>query len=460
MAPKNKYYNSRILVVTMSLVVIIITLFSFSKSNLHPLQDQKYRRPNIIVFMSDDFGYDLPAYTGNQSFVTPNLDYMAANGVQFTNCYSHPDGYPSRLAFQTGKYNHNNYTEWGKLPYGSKTLGNLLKDAGYATMYLGRWSFDGGDTMIKKAGFDKYIVTLPFADYDNEGDYRHMYKDPWLYINGLLDTVSYEGLFSEDLYFDQFSSFVDSMGQKPFFVMYANSLVREPLTPTPGHPEYAGFDVDTAVNQTNNLYFESMVEYLDKSIGKVIQKLENEGIAENTMIIFVGDNATDRGRRYRYNGRNTFGHKNRTYKLGIQTPLTVYWPGTIKKGGVCNELISYTDFLPTISKIAGLPVSTSYGTIHGLSFYHNMVNIPGVNREWNYIYWDNSPNDTKHPIRFIHDTKYKLYKDTFGVKTYYKIDTDTKEDTPLTPSNFTLEQLEKFSRFEFLVDSLWVNRYN
>lgn len=456
----NSYFNTSLIFILLSIVLIITTLGSFSSGNENALTKRKYTRPNIIVFMVDDFGYQLPAYTGNESFLTPNLDFMAANGVQFTNCYSHPDGYPSRLAFQTGKYNHKNYTTWGKLPYGEKTMGNLLKEAGYATMYIGRWSFDGGDTMIAKAGFDRYLITLPFADNDNEREYRHMYKDPWLYQNGVLDTVSFEGQFSEDIYFDRFSSFVDSVGKQPFFVMYANSLVREPLTPTPDHPEFAGFDVDTAVNQTNNSYFKSMVEYLDKTIGKVISKLEDEGVAENTIIIVLGDNATDKGRKYVFNGTNTFGHKNLTYKLGIQAPLTVYWPGTIKKAGVCNDLVSYTDFIPTISKIAGFPLPATYGTIHGMSFYHNLFNIPGVNREWNYIYWDNSPNDDKHPIRFIHDTMYKLYKDTFGVKTYYKIDTDIKEQTPLVPANFTSEQIQKFNRFEFLIDSLWTTRYD
>lgn len=454
---------TKIFSITFASIVIICSLLSFSDSDKKNSQHKapQTQRPNIIIFMADDFGYDLPSYTGNETFQTPYLDFMAANGMQFTNCYSHPDGYPSRLALQTGKYNHSNYTYWGKLPYGEKTLGNLLQDAGYATMYLGRWSFDGGDSTIHKAGFEDYLVNIPFANNEEvENIYRHLYKDPWLYENGLVDTLKYEGSYSEDLYFQKFEKFVDSSGQKPFFVMYANNLPREPLMPTPLHPDYEGFDIDTAIDFKNNLYFPSMITYLDNTVGKVINKLEDEGIAENTIIIFLGDNATDRGRKFIYKGNNVNGRKNQTYKLGIQTPFTMYWPGTISKGGICNELISYTDFVPTISEIVGLPIPASYGTIHGNSFYHNLFNFDGTNREWNYIYWDNSPNDTKQPIRFVHDTYYKLYKDTFGIKTFYKIDTDRKEESPLILENLTPEQVLKFNRFEFVIDSLWATRYD
>jgi arylsulfatase A len=434
-------------------------LFAF-KLNKPDIPTLRHGRPNIIVFMADDFGYDLPAYTGNQTYETPNLDFMATNGMRFTKCYSHPDGYPSRLAFQTGKYNHTNYTFWGKLPAGAKTIGNLLKDGGYQTMYLGRWSFDGGDSMIRKAGFDNYIVTLPFAQGDQDRQYRHFYKDPFLYHDGYLDSISFTGMYSEDIYFDYFQSFIDSLGQRPFFVMYANTLVREPLCPSPDHPEFNGYQVDTAISQSNNIYFPSMISYFDKVVGKVISKLEREGLAENTVIIVIGDNATDKGRSFLYNGKTTNGKKNETDEFGTLTPLTVYWPGAVRKGTVCDELINYTDFLPTIAKLVGRPIPVDFGTIHGQTFHHNLFNSTGANRSWNYTYWDNSPNDSKNPIRFIHDKRYKLYKDTFGVKTYYKIDGDLTEKHPLSLTSLTDEEQSLFNYFEFVIDSLWTKRFD
>jgi arylsulfatase A len=99
------------------------------------------KRVNIIFIMSDDIGYEIPTYNGGQSYSTPNLDKMAANGVQFPNFFSHPDGGPSRLAALTGKYSFRNYVDWGYLPPDSKTFGNMLKDAAMQLplQESGRW---------------------------------------------------------------------------------------------------------------------------------------------------------------------------------------------------------------------------------------------------------------------------------------------------------------------------------
>src|SRR3954470_5350058 len=111
-------------------------------------------KPNIILFVANDFGFEIPTFNGGQSYSTPNLDFMANHGIDFTQCYNHPDGTPSRLAILTGKYNFRNYVRWGFLPPDQKTIGNLLHDAGYATYLVGKWQLDGGDARIRAAGFD------------------------------------------------------------------------------------------------------------------------------------------------------------------------------------------------------------------------------------------------------------------------------------------------------------------
>jgi len=173
-------------------------------------------KTNIIIFLADDFGYELPTFTGGQSYNTPNLDFMAANGVQFIQAYSHPDGYPSRLALYTGKYNFRNYTFWGKLPTSEKTIGNMLHDAGYATCFVGKWQCDGGDARIRSAGFDSYRAFQPFANAGNV--YQYSYKDPHLYENGnYLPANMTNGRYSEDMYVDYVSKFIDDNAAKPFF---------------------------------------------------------------------------------------------------------------------------------------------------------------------------------------------------------------------------------------------------
>mgnify|MGYP002376024018 CR=1 FL=1 len=101
-------------------------------------------KPNIVIILGDDIGYDAIAINGNQSFETPNIDRMANDGMNFTQCYGSPLCSPSRTAFVSGKYNFRNYNEWGVYDLSSKTFANLAKDAGYATFVAGKWQFDGG----------------------------------------------------------------------------------------------------------------------------------------------------------------------------------------------------------------------------------------------------------------------------------------------------------------------------
>ena len=134
-------------------------------------------KPNVILIVGDDIGYEIPSCNGGQSYSTPNLDHMAANGMRFTQCYGSPYCAPSRTMLLTGKYSFRNYYTWGVLNTDQKTIGNMMKDNGYATLYSGKWQLDGGDASIKKFGFDKYAVFLPYrTDREDEAGYR--YKNP------------------------------------------------------------------------------------------------------------------------------------------------------------------------------------------------------------------------------------------------------------------------------------------
>lgn len=433
--------------------IIFLAMIPKKDSSIH-YSKKMPSQPNIIIIMADDFGYELPTYTGGQSYSTPNLDFMAANGIQFTNAYSHPDGFPSRLAFQTGKYNIRNYTKWGVLPPGEKTIGNMLHDAGYATCFVGRWSMDGGDSGIHKAGFDNYLAFMPFANNDEEAEYRHQYITPHLYQNGAFLPLSQtSGKYADDMYYDYLSNFIDQNGSQPFLLLYASSLVRNPFVPTPDDPEFAGFDPDTA-SDNNTKFFPGMVKYLDKTIGKVLKKVKDNGLEQNTVVMFCGDNATTRKIRSQYNGREVNGGKNLTTKSGTRTPLEVYWPGTIKANQVNKLLMDYTDFLPTLAEIAGIPTPNNYGTLDGISFYHQLINENDINRNWVYCYWDNSLTDTKNPIRFVHDTKYKLYKDTFGIEKFFRLTTDSQENSPVPDSDLTTEEIDAKLNFETIIDGI------
>ena len=140
-------------------------------------------KPNVIFILADDIGYEIPGYTGGQSYSTPNIDQLAQNGLQFSQCHTAPDCSPSRIMLMTGKYNFRNYIEWGTLDTSQYTIANIFHNAGYKTCVAGKWQFDGGDASIKKFGFDTYRVFLPFFTVDEAAENAFRYKNPHIYQN-------------------------------------------------------------------------------------------------------------------------------------------------------------------------------------------------------------------------------------------------------------------------------------
>ena len=114
------------------------------------------------MIVSDDIGYEIPTADGGRSYSTPNIDKIAKGGIRFTQVRAAPLCSPSRFMLFTGKYNFRNYGIWGIMDTTQRTIGNMLQDAGYTTCYAGKWQLDGGDNSIRKFGFDKYSVWLPF----------------------------------------------------------------------------------------------------------------------------------------------------------------------------------------------------------------------------------------------------------------------------------------------------------
>jgi arylsulfatase A len=409
-------------------------------------------KPNIILFVANDFGFELPTYNGGQSYSTTHLDSMAANGMFFQQCYNHPDGSPSRIAILTGKYNFRNYIEWGYLPPDQKTIGNMVHDAGYATCWVGKWQLSGGDKRIRGAGFDKYLVYLPMG----HGQREHRYKDPKLYENkNYLPDSAVAGKYSEDMLYDYLSNFIDQNKTKPFFAVYATLAPAKPWVPTPDDPEYATWNSDNDLTLSDKKYFPSMVKYTDKIVGKVMQKIKDAGLANNTIIMFTSATQTDSRITSLWNGQSVTGTKTNTVKAGTNIPLLVYWPTHVAPGGRSQALIDFTDFMPSMADMAGIPTPTNYGTLDGTSFYDNMLGTGGKNRDWVFCQWDNNPTDDVPVERFINNRTYKLY-DTVGEGNgkFFKISNDMYEKNPIPDSLLTPAQLQVKLSFRAILDTL------
>ena len=409
-------------------------------------------QPNIILFIANDFGFELPTYNGGESYNTPNLDFLANNGMHFTQCYNHPDGSPSRIAILTGKYNFRNYINWGILPPGEKTIGNMLRQAGYATCWVGKWQLGGGDTRIRGAGFNNYRVFLPMG----HGQREHRYKDPKLYENGdyLPDSVV-AGKYSEDMLCDYLKQFIHNNKKGPFFAVYATLLPAQPWVPTPDDPEFDKWDSNNDNILDDKKYFSSMVSYMDKIVGEVRGKLRREGIENNTIIMFTSATQTDSRITSMWKGKSITGTKTTTNKAGTNIPLLVYWPGHIAGGQISNALIDFTDFMPTLADAANIPVPTTYGILDGTTFYDNMMGITGKDRDWVFCHWDNNPQDEVPVERFINDRNYKLYDNVGeGDGKFYKISSDMWERHPIPDDSLTKTEVQKKAYFRSILDTM------
>jgi arylsulfatase A-like enzyme len=370
-------------------------------------------KPNIIFFLVDDLGWsDLGCY-GSSYYETPNVDRFAREGVRFTSAYSacHVSS-PTRASILTGKYPATlHLTDWlpGRpdspsqmltvppfnqhLPYGEITLAEALKDFGYTTGIYGKWHLGDDPSTPLAHGFD---IRVP------EGEFGRRYYAPFD-IKGL---ACKEGDYLTDRLTDEALAFIDNNKERPFFLYLSHFAVHNPLEgrkdlvekyreklertpvmetlpyvlegnpddPDPVTPEeaaillrdkeYEGFyDLPNRMikikqHQDNEVYA-AMVESMDKSFGRVLSRVKELGLDDNTIIIFFSDN----GGRANGTSTNTStsnlplrGGKGWLYEGGIRVPLIVKWPEHGKTGHECDESVISIDFYPTILEMTGCPL--------------------------------------------------------------------------------------------------------
>jgi arylsulfatase A-like enzyme len=382
-------------------------------------------KPNVILIMADDLGYETLGSNGGTSYQTPNLDLLAQDGMRFEHCYSTPLCTPSRVQLMTGKYNFRNYIGFGLLDDKEKTFGHYMKEAGYKTFIAGKWQLLGntrqrelaGDiqgTTPEAAGFDEYNLW----QIDQRGK---RYKDPLISSNE--GTEIYEGQFGPDIFVERMETFMDKHQKEPMFIYYPMALTHAPFVPTPGNPGFKDFDAASKVNDT--AYFGEMVTYMDKLVGRIRNKVESLGIQDNTLILFIGDNGTDRHVTSEWNGISITGNKGFPTDAGTHVPFIAHWNGKIKAGSVNDNLIDFTDFLPTLME-AATQKTLSANQSDGLSFYNQLLGQTIKTRDWIFCHYE--PHWGKFvPRRYVQNRKWKLY----GNGELYNLEQDILEKNAL-----------------------------
>ncbi len=399
---------------------------AFLFSHTQPAYAISPEKPNIVLIMADDIGYECFGTYGGVSYETPELDALAASGMRFEHCYSQPLCTPSRVKIMTGRSNNRNYIYFGEFKFGEKTFGHILKEEGYAACIAGKWQLEGrGAEGPYDAGFDEYCL---WHMEDAFGSKKSRYLSPKMIRNGEILT-DMEDRYGPDVACDHLLDFVERNRDRPFLAYFPMILVHNPFCPTPDSAEW-GQDV------TANRFFADMVAYMDKLVGRVVRKLEDLGLREKTLFLFTGDNGTNKNITSEMGDGSTIeGGKNTTTDAGTRVPLIANWPGTIAAGGVCDDLVDFSDFLPTMAEAAGatLPVDV---TLDGRSFLPQLRGESGNPRDWIYIWYQRNPPDSTL-YRFARDRRWKLYDagDYNRAGNLYDVASDPLENTPVPPGD-------------------------
>ncbi len=324
-------------------------------------------KPNIIFIMADDLGYaDLGCY-GQKIIATPNIDKMASEGTLFTQVYSgSPVCAPARSTLMTGQHTghttvRGNFSKGvepvselaqaGRVPLNAEdvTVAEVLQDAGYVTGMTGKWGLGEPSSTGEpnRQGFDEWY------GYLNQARAHHYYPE-YLWKNEELERI--EGnygdqgsSYSHDLFTDFALEFIENHKDEPFFLYLPYTLP---------HGKYQIPDLGEFEDKPwteNEKVFAAMVTLLDKDVGRILELLEKEGIADKTLVFFCSDN----GAAQRWDGLFDssgllHGKKRDMYEGGIRVPMIAWWPGHVPAGAVSNAPWYFPDVLPTLAAVAGV----------------------------------------------------------------------------------------------------------
>jgi len=420
----------------------MLTVFGFTSMML--IAQTNIQKPNIVLIMADDLGYECVNSYGGTSYNTPNLSVLANTGMQFENCHSQPICTPSRVKLMTGKSNKKNHVEFGYLDPKEKTFSQILRKSGYATLIAGKWQLGTDVSLPNHFGFDEHLLwQLSTTGRDSLGRDKR-YVNPVLEQNGELYEKN-EGRYSTDIIVDYINDFMMRKKNQPFLVYYPMILTHCPFDPTPHSKDWNAFDMGSKTYEGNAKYFGDMVSYMDFSIGRIVNKIDQLGLRENTIILFIGDNGTDKPIVSMMDNIAVEGGKGKTTDNGTHVPLIVNWKGVIKPNSKSINLVDFSDFFPTLFDLAGVPVEASMD-LDGVSFYPELTNKNGPKRKWIHTWYNR--NGGSNPVyrshEWVRNENYKMY---VGNR-FYNVKKDPYEKNNIPYSEMSKE--EKGIRKEFI----------
>jgi arylsulfatase A-like enzyme len=418
---------------------LLVSAFIYS-CNTNPGKTHMHNdnRPNIIIITADDLGWsDLGCY-GGDLHETPVLDKLANQSLKFTNAYAAaPVCTPTRASIMTGKYparlHMTIWSEWaknpqfdqrlippdavGNLPHEEITLAEILKEAGYLTAHIGKWHLGDAANYPELHGFDINIGGShwgcpPTFFYPYRGNIYNSER----YVPGLETDpdgnyfTSREREYLTDRLTDEAMKIMEDAGGQPFFLNLAYYTVHTPIEGKPETVNHFLAKVNPGMHHQNAEYA-AMVSSLDENIGRLIHKIDDLAITENTILIFISDNGGFIGEWNNQVVTNNFpirSGKGSLYEGGIKIPMLIRYPGVTAPGSVCNEAVSTIDIMPTILQILDISDPDPNNESDGISIF-SLVKNPDTHLNRDYLFW-HYPHyyTTTSPVSSVRQGDWKL----------------------------------------------------
>ncbi len=380
-------------------------------------------RPNVIFLLLDDMGYgDVGAY-GNTYHRTPNIDRLARDGMRFTDAYAAaPNCSPTRASILTGRWpartGVTQYLPGNVLPHARMLQAELplglpldetliaqpLAKAGYATACIGKWHLGAGEFLPDRRGFQQAFAS------GHWGSHRRMFAPhERLKVPGARD-----GDYLTDVLTRAAEAFLERNRERPFFLYLSYYAVHGPIQAKPDLIDsYAGRRDPSG---RDNAVYAAMVEGVDRSVGRLLDKLQLLGLGSNTAVFFFSDNGGVPSRAF--NGRFRSG-KGYLWEGGIREPLIVRWPSQVRAGVVESTPVTSVDFYPTILEMTGVADTGSH-EVDGVSLLPLLRQSGGLDRDnlfWHYPHYSNAGSPPSGAIRqgtwklleFFEDSHVELY---------------------------------------------------
>ena len=348
--------------------------------------------PNVILIITDDQGYGDLSFNGNPNIITPALDNFAAESVRFNNFYVSPVCAPTRSSLMTGRYSlrtgvRDTYNGGAIMASSEVTLAEMLKQANFTTGIFGKWHLgDNYPSRPSDQGFDESLIHLA-GGMGQVGDFTNYFKKDTSYFDPILwhnnEQKPYKG-YCSDIFTENAIEFIEKNKNNPFFCYLSFNAPHNPLQvpdeyyqayktldPTDGiDPELIPNEKISEKTKDNTRKVYAMVTNIDDNLKKLFNKVDELGIKDNTIVIFMTDNGPQHARYV----AGMKGRKSSVYNGGIRVPFFLRFPAMFSGNQEVNQITAHIDLLPTLSKLCNVEMPRDR-KIDGRSF------IPSINGE-------------------------------------------------------------------------------